>query len=192
VGTFAAAEKILKQDNDTNLLRLSFSKEGYGPSDHASFYGDSIPVIYLNTGVHSDYHTPSDNYNRINCKGMSLISDYALKVITDIAKNNYTLAYLEAGPKNKSSDRSGLKVTLGIMPDFANQDIKGVLAAAVTPDGPAFRGGMQKGDIVVGMNGKPVNDIYEYMERLKAFSSGQTITVDVIRNQKKVVLLIQL
>ena len=78
------------------------------------------------------------------------------------------------------------------MPDFANQDIKGVMAAAVTPDGPAFRGGMQKGDIVVGMNGKPVNDIYEYMERLKAFSSGQTITVDVMRNQKKVVLLIQL
>jgi Zn-dependent M28 family amino/carboxypeptidase len=192
VGTFPEAENILKQDNDTNLLRLSFSKEGYGPSDHASFYGDSIPVLYFNTGVHGDYHTPIDDFDKINCKGMGLISDFTLKVITDIAQNNYSLTYQEAGPKNKSSDRSGLKVTLGIMPDFANQDIKGVMAAAVTPEGPAFRGGMQKGDIVVGMNGKPVNDIYEYMERLKAFSSGQTITVDVIRNQKKVVLLIQL
>lgn len=192
VGTFAEAEKILKQDNDTNLLKLTFSKEGYGPSDHASFYGDSIPVLYFNTGVHGDYHTPQDDFDKINCKGMKLISDYSLKVITDILKNNYNLAYLEAGPKNRSSERSGLKVTLGIMPDFSNQDIKGVLAAAVTPDGPAFRGGMQKGDIVVGMNGKPVNDIYEYMERLKGFSSGQTITVDVMRNQKKVVLLIQL
>jgi aminopeptidase YwaD len=192
VGTFADAEKILKQDNDTNLLKLAFSKEGYGPSDHASFYGDSIPVLYFNTGVHGDYHTPADDYEKINCSGMSLISDFSLKVITDISRNNYNLAYLEAGSKNKSSDRSGLKVTLGIMPDFSNQDIKGVLAAAVTPDGPAFRGGMQKGDVVVGMNGKPVNDIYEYMERLKAFSAGQTITVDVMRNQKKVVLLIQL
>jgi aminopeptidase YwaD len=192
VGTFAEAEKILKQDNDTNLLKLAFSKEGYGPSDHASFYSDSIPVIYFNTGVHGDYHTPQDDFDKINCNGMSLISDYSLKVITDILKNNYNLAYLEAGPKNRSSERSGLKVTLGIMPDFSNQDIKGVLAAAVTPDGPAFRGGMQKGDIVVGMNGKPVSDIYEYMERLKGFSAGQTITVDVMRNQKKVVLLIQL
>ncbi len=191
-GTFAEAEKILKQDNDTNLLKLAFSKEGYGPSDHASFYADSIPVLYFNTGVHGDYHLPQDDFDRINCHGLSLISDYTLKVITDITENNYNLAYIEAGPKTKSSERTGLKVTLGIMPDFSNQDVKGVMAAGVNPDGPAFRGGMQKGDIIVGMNGKPVNDIYEYMERLKNFTAGQTITVDVIRNQKNVVLLIQL
>ena len=192
VGTFADAEKILKQDVDTNLLKLAFSKEGYGPSDHASFYSDSIPVLYFNTGVHGDYHTPEDDYDKINCEGMRLISDYTLKVITDIAQNNYNLSYLEAGPKSRTSDRSGLKVTLGIMPDFSNQDVKGVMAAGVNPDGPAFRGGMQKGDIVIGMNGKPVNDIYEYMERLKNFNAGQTITVDVMRGQKKIVLLIQL
>ncbi len=192
VGTFAEAEEILKKDNDTNLLKLSFSKEGYGPSDHASFYGDSIPVLYFNTGVHGDYHTPADDYDKINCNGMHLISDYTFKVISDIAKNNYPMAFKEAGPKNKSSDRSGMKVTLGIMPDFANQDIKGVMAAGVTPDAPAFRGGMQKGDIIVGLNGKPVNDIYEYMERMKNFSAGQTINVDVMRSGKKMVLLIQL
>jgi aminopeptidase YwaD len=192
VGTFPDAEKILKQDVDTNQLKLSFSKEGYGPSDHASFYADSIPVLYFNTGVHGDYHTPEDDYNKINCQGMHLISNYSMKVINDIMRNKYDLTYHEAGPKTRTSERSGLKVTLGIMPDFSNSDIKGVMAAGVNPEGPAFRGGMQKGDIVVGMNGKPVNDIYEYMERLKNFTAGQTITVDVIRNQKKVVLLIQL
>ena len=192
VGTFDDAVKILNNDNDTNLLKLSFNKEGYGPSDHASFYGDSIPVLYFNTGVHGDYHMPEDDFDKINCNGLKTISEFAQKVIIDIAQNNYNLAYKEAGPKTKGGERTGLKVTLGIMPDFANQDIKGVMAAAVTPDGPAYRGGMQKGDIIVSLNGKPVNDIYEYMERLKNFSSGQTISVDVIRNNKNVILLIQL
>jgi len=191
-GTFADAEKILKQDVDTNKLKLAFSKEGYGPSDHASFYSDSIPVLYFNTGTHADYHTPEDVYSKINCEGLNQISDYAAKVISDLGKNSYNLAYVEAGPKKRTSQREGMKVTLGIMPDFSNQDVKGVGVGAVNADGPAFRGGIQKGDVIIALNGKPVNDIYEYMERMKSLNPGQTITVDVIRNEKKEVLLIQL
>ncbi|MEI6123476.1 MAG: M28 family peptidase [Bacteroidota bacterium] len=191
-GTFADAEKLLKQNNDTTKLKLSFSKEGYGPSDHASFYSDSIPVLYFNTGVHADYHTPADNYKKINCTGLEQVADYTAMVIEDLEKNTYNLAYMEAGPKSRTSQRSGMKVILGIMPDFNNQDVKGVGVAAVNADGPAIRGGIQKGDVIIAINGKSVNDIYEYMERLKALNPGQTITVDVMRNNKKEVLLIQL
>ena len=192
VGTFADAEKVLRQNNDTTKLKLSLSKEGFGPSDHASFYNDSIPVLYFNTGVHGDYHTPEDDFDKINCAGVNLIGDYTARLLEDLAKNTYNMAFLEAGSKKQGSQREGMKVTLGIMPDFAEQDVKGLGVAAVTPDGPAFRGGVLKSDIIVAINGKPINDIYDYMERLKSINPGQTITVDVIRNGKKEVLLIQL
>jgi len=192
IGTFPDAEKILNSNVDTTLLKLAFSKEGYGPSDHASFYSDSIPVLYFNTGVHTDYHLPLDDNDKINCGGLLTIAEYITKVINDICLNNHDLSYREAGPKSQGGQRTGLKVTLGIMPDFARQDVKGVAVGAVNADGPAFKGGMKKGDVIIAIDGKAVNDIYEYMERLKALTAGQIINVDVMRNGKKEVLIIQL
>jgi len=191
-GTFADAEKILSAVNDTNKLKLAFSTEGYGPSDHASFYADSIPVLYFNTGVHPDYHLPADDVEKINCTGLSVIADFVVKTIEELSLHTYDLAFHEAGPRTKSSQRTGLKVTLGIMPDFARQDVKGVAVGAVNSDGPAQRGGMKKGDVITAIGEKTVNDIYEYMERLKTLSAGSLITVDVMRNGNKEVLLIQL
>lgn len=192
VGTFPDAVNLIKSVVDTNEFHVSFQKEGYGPSDHASFYNDSIPVLYLNTGVHQDYHTPSDDFDKINCDGLNKIDALAARLINKLSQGNYDLSFHEAGQKNSTSMRGTLKVTLGIMPDFANQDIKGVMVSAVNDDGPAQRGGIKKGDVIVGMGGTPVNDIYEYMDRLNTLKKGQTVVVDVIRNNKKEVLLIQL
>jgi S1-C subfamily serine protease len=115
-----------------------------------------------------------------------------VKLIDELSMNTYDLAFREAGPRTKGSQRMGLKVTLGIMPDFARQEVKGVAVGAVNADGPAQRGGMKKGDVITAIGEKTVNDIYEYMERLKTLSAGSLITVDVMRNGKKEVLLIQL
>jgi S1-C subfamily serine protease len=83
-------------------------------------------------------------------------------------------------------------VTLGIMPDFAGVVKNGLRADFVTPGKPAALGGMQKGDIITFINGKTVNNIQDYMFRLDQLKHGQTISVEVLRNDKKVVLLIQL
>lgn len=191
-GTMPDAELLLKKVCDTSLIKLSFSKEGYGPSDHASFYADSIPVMYFNTGVHSDYHTPFDDYSKINCEGMNTIGGFLFKAIKEIAEGNYNLTYIEYGDKPKGNGKSGLKVTLGIMPDMISQDVTGVGVAGVNPGGPAFRAGMLKGDIIKAINGKAISNIYEYMERLKTLQPGQNITVDIIRNGSSEVLLISL
>ncbi|HOY31571.1 MAG TPA: M20/M25/M40 family metallo-hydrolase [Bacteroidales bacterium] len=191
-GTFPDAEKIVNQNVDTAILKIVFSKEGYGPSDHASFYADSIPVLYFNTGVHQDYHMPSDDADKVNCNGLQSIAGFVIKIIDDIGKNDYDLSYHEAGPKDRSSQRMGLKVTLGIMPDFTRQDIKGVPVGAVNEEGPAHKGGMKKNDVIIAIDGKTVNDIYEYMARLKTLTAGQIISVDIIRDGKKEALFIQL
>jgi len=86
----------------------------------------------------------------------------------------------------------GLKVTLGIMPDFTSSESDGLGVDGIRPGGPAAGGDMKKGDVIVAINGEEVTNIYDYMHRLKKLELGQMITVDVIRNGEKEVLLIQL
>jgi aminopeptidase YwaD len=178
---------------DTNLLRLAFTEAGSGPSDHSSFYAKDIPVLFITTGAHGDYHTPSDTWNKINYDGMVVVSDLVYKLASDIACDSTRLHFKEAGPKTevtRSYRRRG--VTFGIMPDFAGVVKNGLRADLVTPGGPAANGGMKKGDIITSVDGKKVNNIQDYMFRLNQLKKGQTVSVEILRNNKKEVLIIQL
>lgn len=171
---------------------LSFSGEGVGPSDHASFYLQNIPVIYLNTGAHADYHTPRDDAEFINFEGVKKVDDYCYALLTNVANRENNLTFQEAGPKFQRSKGRRYKVTLGIMPDFAGMEKRGLRVDAVTKGKPAYNGGMKKGDIIIAIEGKKVGGIHDYMSRLQGLEAGKIITVDVLRNDKKTVLLIQL
>lgn len=191
-GTFLGATAMLDTLMKGRDFKAAYSPEGYGPSDHAPFYADSIPVLYFNTGAHSDYHTPEDDADRINYQGIVRVVSLAQDVVLWMESNDKPLAFMEAGPKEKVKHESALKVRLGIMPDFANTDVIGVAVGAVTKGGPAEHGGLLKGDIITALSGKSVANIYEYMDRLKTFNPGQTISVDVKRSGKDLVFLIQL
>ncbi len=193
VGTATGLKDLVYGNSDTSIIKLTLSEEGYGPSDHSSFYGKNIPVLFYFTGAHMDYHTPTDTWEKINFKGMVEISDLVFKVAEELASETTRLQFKEAGPKteaNRYPRRKG--VTLGIMPDFAGVIKNGLRADFVTPGKPADLGGMQKGDIITFINGKQVNNIQDYMFRMGQLKHGQTISVEVLRNDKKVVLVIQL
>ncbi|MCX6237451.1 MAG: M20/M25/M40 family metallo-hydrolase [Bacteroidia bacterium] len=193
VGTADSFKKIIYASTDTTVLKLTLSEEGYGPSDHASFYGKNIPVLFVTSGAHLDYHTPADTWDKINYQGMVKISDVAYKIIVDLANMDTKLTFKEAGPKveiGRGTRRKG--VTLGIMPDFAGNVKNGLRADLVTPGKPAALGGMKKGDIITSINGKPVNNIQDYMFRMNQLKHGETISVEVLRDSQKVVLIIQL
>lgn len=83
-------------------------------------------------------------------------------------------------------------ITLGIMPDFAGIVKNGLRADEVYPGRPGALGGMKKGDIITSINGKTVNNIQDYMFRMGQVKYGQMITVEVLRDDKKIILLIQL
>lgn len=192
-GTAVGLSDLVNQLADSTKLIVKQSTEGYGPSDHASFYMKDIPVLFFFTGVTEEYHTPDDIVDSLNFVGQKVVSDYAYDLAMAIDMRNEALVYQEAGPKVKTmGGRRSLKVTLGIMPDFASVNTKGVRADMVIKDRPAYRAGMQNGDIIVAMEGKPVGDIYEYMARLKEFKKGQRISVDIIRGNEKVVLIVEL
>ena len=193
VGTATGLKGLVYANSDTSVIKLTLSEEGYGPSDHSSFYGRNIPVLFYFTGAHMDYHTPTDTWEKINFKGMVEISDLVFNVAKELALETPMLKFKEAGPKteaNRYPRRKG--VTLGIMPDFAGVIKNGLRADFVTPGRPAALGGMQKGDIITFINGLPVYNIQDYMFRMSQLKHGQTISVEVLRNDKKVVLVIQL
>jgi aminopeptidase YwaD len=173
-------------------FNLAFSGEGVGPSDHASFYLQNIPVFFYSTGAHPDYHTPGDTPDKINYEGISRISDYAAKIITEVANRDNSLTFQEAGSKVMRSRGGRFKVTLGIIPDYAGLEKRGMKVDGVTKGKPADKAGMLKGDIITAIDGKTVGNIYDYMNRLKTFEEGQRISVDLIRNEQHIVLIVQL
>lgn len=191
-GTSLEAESIIESTNQEYNFNLTISKEGYGPSDHAAFYSLDIPVFYLTTGPHDDYHTPFDLYDRINYDGLKYVSEFTYDLLTNIA-NGKALTFQEAGPKQQADRHSSrFKVTLGVMPDFFGVEKKGLRIDLVVDGKPAYLGGMKKGDIVIDINGNKVGGIEDYMYWLKKLEPGQRILVEVLRGEKKEILTIQL
>ncbi len=192
-GTSVEADSILKPLESNLSFSVVHSPDGYGPSDHAAFYSSNIPVFYFNTGVHTDYHTPFDDTEMLDFEAEKKVGDFAASIILTVDNLPQALTFKESGKKEQSG-RTGrkLKVTLGIMPDFAGTEKKGLRIDGVTKDAPADKGGMKKGDIITGINGMPVGNIYEYMSRLQKLKHGMTVNVEVIRDGKNQVLIIQL
>jgi aminopeptidase YwaD len=175
-----------------NGFNLSLSPEGSGPSDHAAFYMQDIPVFFISTGAHPDYHTPDDVAEKINYEGVSDIVDFIWMVASEVSNRENLLTFQESGSKVRRSRGGRMKVTLGVMPDFAGQEKSGLRIDAVTKDKPASQAGMLKGDIITAINGNPVGNIYDYMNRLNTFEEGQTISIDIMREGKPQVLIVQL
>jgi hypothetical protein len=188
--TAIETEDILKDLNPG--FELAFSEEGVGPSDHASFYLQNIPVFFISTGAHSDYHTPGDDAKTINYEGERKVTEYAHVLVLEVANRDSALTFQEAGAKFQRSRGGRFKVTFGIMPDYAGLEKRGMRIDAVTKGKPADKGGMKKGDIITAIEGKKVGNIYDYMNRLQTLEAGQRISVDIIRDNKETVLIIQL
>jgi len=193
VKTSPSFNDLLSNTGEVLGLNLSMSDQGYGPSDHASFYSKNVPVLFFTTGPHIDYHTPYDIIERINFEGMELGTEFIYEIANELANQQEKLTFQEAGPKSQPS-RHGreLKVRLGIMPDVSSTQTNGLAVLAVTENQPAWFAGMKKGDVITSINGKKIGNIQDYMFHLGELKPGMTINVEVLRNNEKLVLLVQL
>ena len=140
----------------------------------------------------SDYHTPLDDAELINFEGAAKVAGYSYLLINELANRETALTFQEAGPKFQRSRGGRLKVTFGVMPDFAGLEKRGLRIDAVTKGKPADKAGMKKGDIITAIDGKKVGGIHDYMSRLQTMEVGQQVSVDVIRDEKETVLIVQL
>lgn len=192
VGTSVEADSLIKLCHCNENLKLVLNKEGSGPSDHSSFYGRNVPVLFFTSGAHADYHTPDDDAKRLNFKGMNEVAEMVECVVGLIDRHHDKLLFREAGPKEVSASGRRFKVTLGFMPDFSDSNLEGVRVDFVTKGKAAERGGMQRGDVIVAIDGLPVKNIQDYMYRLSHLSKNQIISVEIVREGKKEILIIQL
>ncbi|MEN8139336.1 MAG: M20/M25/M40 family metallo-hydrolase [Bacteroidota bacterium] len=194
VGTSKEGEDLLQEilKSEERDLVLGLEYNGFGASDHANFYIENVPVFFINTGAHDDYHTPRDVVEKINFNGLLRVTDYAFDLTENVINRENNLTFQEAGPKGKAKNTRGGRVKMGIMPNFGKSDNNGLRVDAVTKGSAADRGGMEKKDVIVAIAGKDVHNIYEYMARMGKLRPGQTVMVDVMRGDEKLVLIIQL
>lgn len=193
VGTSPGFKDLLDSINSKYGFDLKYSNEGYGPSDHASFYAKDVPVIYISTGAHSDYHTPDDDLSAINMQGTQEVISFTGEVAAALANQKERIAFTEAGPKVKGSSRGRYGgVTLGLMPDMTYDGSEGMPVMFVTEGRPAAIGGIQKGDIIVAIEGKSVGNVYDYMARLGSLKEGMSIVVRVKREDDLLDLVIRI
>jgi len=160
------------------------TESGTGPSDHMSFYLSDMPVLHFFSGSHEDYHKPSDDEALINYKGILSIVAYMEAVIKEVDDDG---VFTFTKTKEEKKEAARFKVTLGIIPDYLYED-KGMRVDGVTEDRPGDKGGMLKGDIIIGMGERSVNDIYAYMEALASYKAGEKTVVKVMREGKEVEL----
>jgi len=193
VGTSPVFRTLLDSINQSYNFSMKYVDAGYGPSDHSSFYAEDIPVLFISTGAHTDYHTPFDTKEQINYEGMQDVLNFVSDVALVLGNMEDRLEFTLAGPKTPSRPRSGYgKVTLGLMPDVTYEGNDGMPVSFVTEGKPAAAGGMKDGDIIVAVDGKQVGNVYDYMNRLGKLTQGQSVIVKVIRDDEEVELLIQL
>jgi hypothetical protein len=183
-GTSPAWEPLLKKLATENLS-IKTDSSGTGPSDHTSFYLKDIPVLHFFTGSHSDYHKPSDDWEKVNLAGEVEVLKLIAKIIDDLDAQP-KLAFLKTKTKATAS-RSSFKVTMGIMPGYAS-DAEGLKVDGVTDGRPAAKAGIQTGDVIIQMGEYQIKDIQNYMDALGKFEKGQSIPVKVIREKQVVEL----
>jgi hypothetical protein len=170
------------------MLQCTIAGDGFGSSDQSSFFAAGVPVLHFFTGTHSEYHKPSDDADLINAEGGVRVAGLVSEVTILTAGLETPLTYVEA--KERQSQRMSFKVTLGIVPDYAgpSDGAPGLLLSGVRPEGPAGKGGLERGDIIVGMGEKEIASIEDYMMVLADTEPGTTMPVAVMRSGQRVVL----
>ena len=191
-GTSSGFKALVEQAAEQTGLTVSCIPDGYGPSDHASFVAQDIPVLFLTTGGHMEYHTPADVPSTLNYEGMQQTLEFSQKLITQIAAQPTKPDYISV-PSSQTMSHAKFKVTLGLMPDVMGAStVPGLRADIVVAGKPAHNAGIRSGDIIQEIDGKPLKDINEYMERLSELQAGTTIPVKVLRGEETIVFQVHL
>ncbi len=185
-GTSPVWGPVFATTTDKNLV-IKFDSSGSGPSDHASFYRNDIPVLFFFTNSHSDYHKASDDWDKINFRGETEIIDYIIKVI-NAANDKGKLLFTKTRDQEMRS--ISLPVTLGIMPDYGFTGT-GVRIEVVSKGKTAEHTGLQAGDVLLQLGEYKFVDMQTYMGALQKFKKGDKTQVHFKRSDKEMMLDVQ-
>ena len=189
-GTSPAWADIFKSlESKKNQLTIKFDSCGTGPSDHTSFYLKDIPVLFFFTGLHSDYHKPSDDFDRINYTGELRIITFINNLIIATNQQNQKLVFTKTR-ETQTGTSARFSVSLGVMPDYTFPG-SGVRIDGVSDGRPAQKAGLKAGDIIVQLGDYNVSSLENYMQALGKFKKGDNIKVKFKRGNEIIEVAVQ-
>jgi aminopeptidase YwaD len=193
VGTSPVWKPMVDEANRSAGLHLNLKEGGYGPSDHSPFYAAGKPVFFVFTGVHADYHKPSDTAERVDAAGIArvlgLVEPVALVLATSPEPIPFTR--VAADKENSGSPARGFRVWVGGVPDYSREGT-GVAFSGVSPGSPAEKAGLQAGDVLVRFGPREIRNIYDYTYALGESKPGDHVEVVVKRGDQNVTLTLTL
>ncbi|MFM7773752.1 MAG: M28 family peptidase, partial [Candidatus Kapaibacterium sp.] len=134
VGSSSRWKPLLDSINGAFSFTITTTDDGLGPSDHSSFYAKEKPVLFFFTGLHSDYHRPSDTPDKINYPGQASVVRFTESVLRTIGSWSAAPEYVKV--KSTQSASAGFNVVFGVIPDYADHP-KGLHITGVREGGPA-------------------------------------------------------
>jgi Peptidase family M28/PDZ domain/PA domain len=195
-GTGATFKELLDEEKSKSPFHFEYSASGYSASDHTSFVGKQIPVLFFFSGLHSDYHKPSDTWDKINAPDAAKLLDFIEDVAVKVDSENERVAFVtvkEDQPAGQaaSGGGGGYGPYFGSIPDFGQEE-NGVKFSDVRPGSPAAKAGFKAGDILVQFGDKPIHNLYDFTDALRRSKVGDEVNVKVLRDGKPVSATVKL
>jgi hypothetical protein len=188
VETATEWREIIRAANQTEPIEIAKHGDGFGPSDHTSFYLRDIPVLHFFTNVHADYHRPSDSWEKIDIEGLERISTLAARIALKVANRPAPLTLQRgAGEAARADAGPGYGAYLGTIPDFSPVE-RGVRLSGVRPGSPAELAGLQAGDVLVAMNDQEITDLYALTNALRARKPGDEVQITAVRDGRQLIV----
>ena len=187
VGTAKEWRDVMSADAE-KTFQLTLNEDGFGPSDHSSFYAKQIPVLFFWTGTHNDYHKPSDTFEKINYDDEARILEMVARIVNRLDAADKRLTYTTA--KSDPAPRTGgFRVYLGTIPNYADSN-DGLLLDGVRDDSPAAKAGLKAGDRIVKIGTHEIRNVYDYTAALGEMKAGEEYVFEVLRGTEKLTLKI--
>ena len=190
VGSSSVWRKEIERRNVVVGLPISTSDDSYLPTDATSFYLAGVPALGAFSGSHEDYHSPRDTADKINYEGLEQISTLMALIARSLASSVEAPDYVEQKQPDDEGATRGLRVYLGTIPDYVEGDVKGVKLSGVTSGGPADKAGVMRGDVIVELAGRKIENIYDYTYAIDALKIGEAIVMGVMRDGKRLDLTV--
>lgn len=191
-GTSPYWDKILDSINSSYNFKITKNPEGQGPSDHSSFYLKEIPVLHFFSGTHPDYHSPSDDVDKINSKDEVRILNFIYDLSMDLNHLKEKPEYKKVTvASNENRSMGSVKVYVGTIPDYSST-AEGFKISGVKEGSPAEKAGLQAEDIIIKFGNVEVKNIYDYMYAMGEFKPGDEAEVVVLRKNEQVTLKVVL
>ena len=193
VGTGSTLKSVLEQAQKDAPFKIEYSAGGYSSSDHTSFVTKKIPVLFFFSGLHSDYHKPSDTADKINAPSAARLLDLVGSVAVQLASAADAPAFQVVAEDKPAAGGGGggYGPYFGSIPDFGQTE-NGVKFSDVKPNSPAAKAGLKGGDIMIQFGDKPIKNLYDFTDALRRSKVGDVVEVKVLRDGQPLTVNVKL